>query len=77
MGAASFDRVAALVEQLSPRGKIRLVGHIMETLEGDLQTGDKKPKRSLYGLWKDVNVSAEDIDEARQELLKNFPREDI
>ncbi len=77
MGAASFDRVAALVEQLSPREKIQLVGHIMETLEGDLQVGSKKPKRSLYGSWKDVSLSAEDIDEARQELWKNFPREDI
>lgn len=77
MGAASFDRVTALVENLSPREKIRLVGHIMETLEGDLQPGDKKPKRSLYGLWKDVNLSAEDIDEARHEMWKNFPREDI
>ncbi len=38
-----------------------------------------KPLRSLYGLWQDagINLSTEEIDEARREMWRNFPREDI
>jgi hypothetical protein len=31
----------------------------------------------LAGLWEGVSISAEDIDEVRREVWKNFPREDI
>lgn len=38
-----------------------------------------KPLRSLYGLWQDagLNLSAEEIDEARHEMWRNFSREDL
>jgi hypothetical protein len=44
-----------------------------------VKNGQKRPLRSLMGLCADlnVNVSAEDIDEARREMWGNFPREDI
>jgi hypothetical protein len=43
------------------------------------KNGTKKPLRSLKGLWADlnINISSEDIDEARREMWGNFPREDI
>jgi hypothetical protein len=53
---------------LTPLEKVRLVEQVMATLEHDLLQQDQKPKRSLYGLWSDVSVSAEDIDEARAEM---------
>jgi len=64
---------------LSPLDKVRLVEQLMVTLEDELRPGRKrkKPRRSLYGLWSDVRISAEEIDEARRELWANFPREDI
>ncbi len=39
----------------------------------------KRPRRSLMGLWADldVKITREDIDEARQEMWGNFPREDF
>lgn len=42
-------------------------------------SGPKKPFKSIKGLWADlgVSLSAEEIDEARREMWKNFPREDI
>lgn len=58
----SFPRIDSLVD---------------EALRESREDGEKTPKRSLYGLWKDVNVSAEDIDEARREMWGEFPREDI
>jgi hypothetical protein len=38
---------------------------------------EKRPRKSLYGLWKDlgVSISGEDIAEARKEMWCNFPRE--
>jgi hypothetical protein len=79
MESASFEQVAALVNGLSPGERIRLVEHIMGTLKDNLPDEQPLPLRSLYGLWSDldVNVSAEDIDEARREMWGNFPREDI
>jgi Protein of unknown function (DUF2281) len=39
----------------------------------------KRPLQSVGGLCEDlgVNISAEDIDEARHEMWGNFPREDV
>ena len=42
-----------------------------------LQEETRRPRRSLAGLWADlgVNVSEEDISQARQEMWGNFPRD--
>jgi hypothetical protein len=72
---SEFEQAVALAQNLSPLDKVRLVEQVMAILEQDLN--QKKPKRSLYGLWSDVNVSAEDIDQAREEMWRSFPREDI
>jgi hypothetical protein len=42
-----------------------------------LQENTGRPRRSLSGLWADlgVNVSEEDISEARREVWGNFPRD--
>jgi len=39
--------------------------------------GAQKPRRSLRGLWKDLNVeiTEEDIAEARREMWGKFPRD--
>ncbi len=39
----------------------------------------RKPRKNGRGLWADLNIdlSAEDIDEARREMWKNFPRNDF
>lgn len=36
-----------------------------------------KPRRSLYGIWADLNVdlTEDDLRQARKEMWKNFPRE--
>jgi hypothetical protein len=73
MAGASFEEVASLVDHLSAGEKIRLVEHIMGTLKDALPDEQPEPLRSLYGLWSDlnVNVSAEDIDEARRKMWKS------
>jgi Protein of unknown function (DUF2281) len=39
--------------------------------------GAKEPRRSLRGLWADQNIqiTEEDIAEARREMWSNFPRD--
>lgn len=41
------------------------------------KTAPKTPRRSLKGLWADfdIQISEQDIAEARQEMWGNFPRE--
>ena len=41
------------------------------------ENGPKKPRRSLLGLWADLNIhiTEEDIAEARREMWGNFPRD--
>ena len=43
------------------------------------ETARKRPFNSIKGLWADlaISLSAQEIDEARREMWKNFPREDI
>jgi hypothetical protein len=72
-----FERAATIASNLSRLDKVRLVKQVMATLEEDFTSEKKKPKRSLYGLWSDVSVSEEDIDDARREMWGKFPREDI
>lgn len=72
-----LEQVVALAANLSPLDKVRLVEQVMAALESHLAETDKKPKKSLYGLWSDVSISAEDIDEARREMWANFPQDDI
>ena len=39
----------------------------------------RPPRQSGRGLWADLNIdlSSEEIDEARREMWKNFPRNDF
>lgn len=73
----ALEQVVKLAAKLSALDKVRLVEQVMATLENDLTAQEKKPRRSLYGIWKGVDVSDEDIAEVRREMWKNFPREDI
>ena len=45
----------------------------------DEATQPPKPRKNGRGLWADLNIdlSAEEIDEARREMWKNFPRDDF
>ncbi|MGF1504106.1 MAG: hypothetical protein ACFB51_03055 [Anaerolineae bacterium] len=73
----TFEQVMELARGLSALERVKLAREMMATLETDLQEGARQPKKSLYGLWSGVDVSSEDIEEARREMWGNFPREDI
>lgn len=43
------------------------------------KTSSREPRKSLAGLWADLNIDItdEDIADARRECWSNFPREDF
>jgi len=72
-----LNEALEMAQGLSPLDKVRLVEEVMAWLKQDLAHQQSTPKRSLYGLWKGVHITEEDIDEIRREMWAGFPREDI
>ena len=70
---AILDAVRAL-----PADKQREVLDHVKHLRNEA-TQPRKPRKSGRGLWADLNIdlSAEEIDDARQEMWNNFPRNDF
>jgi Protein of unknown function (DUF2281) len=58
-----------------PAEKQKEVLNFLDSLKE--KEGPKKPRRSLLGLWSDLNIhiTEEDIAEARREMWGNFPRD--
>ena len=58
-----------------PEGSVKLVIEV----DSDHNIETSTPKRSLLGLLSHLGPapSAEDIDEVRRAMMKNFPRDDI
>lgn len=80
MSDKTFEEISEQAMRLPLRERLRLVERLVATVEQELeQEQTPKPRRSLLGLLADLGPapSAEDIDEARREMWKNFPREDI
>jgi hypothetical protein len=70
------ESIVEVVENL-PIERQREVLDFAEFLRHREKSNGKKPRKSLKGLWKGVNITAEDIDEARREMWGNFPRDDF
>lgn len=73
----TLDAVLKLTEQLSPLDKIRLIERIAPQIERDLQSAESGLRPSLRGIWKGLNISSEEIDEARREVWSGFPRANV
>ena len=71
----TYQDIIANAQKLSPKEKARLLAEISASLQHELPTSGQ-PKRSLLGIWEGLDLSAEDIDAARDEIWGNFPRED-
>ena len=73
----TLDEAIKLTTQLSLIDKVRLIEKISPQIERELRMTQNQPPKSLRGLWKGSNITESDIAEIRQEMWKNFPREDI
>jgi hypothetical protein len=70
------DGLADLARQLSITERARLIQQIAASMAEETVAA---PRRISYGALADLqlDVSEEDIAEARRDMLANFPREDI
>lgn len=75
--AVTLEEALALVRQLSSVDKTRLIERISPDIQRELKTGRSIPRKSLRGLWRGLDITEEEIAEARREMWGNFPREDI
>jgi len=74
---SELEQIITRVKNLSALDKVRLVEQVMATLEQDLAARPNPPRRSLYGLWDSERISEAEINEMRQAVWNNFPREDV
>jgi hypothetical protein len=78
MSVSTVEALAALARQLPLAERARLIEQVAASLAEE--TGKHPiPRRAAYGVLADlhIDVSEEDIAEARRDMLANFPREDI
>jgi hypothetical protein len=75
--AITLEEVVNLAKQLSSIDKVRLIEQIVPEIERDLIKRQDTSRQSLRGLWQGVEITDEEIAEARAEMWVRFPREDI
>jgi hypothetical protein len=73
----SVDEIIRLAETLSLPEKVRLMERLVPAIAREAETEHRTPKVSLRGLWKGIDISTDDIAEARREMWSSFPRRDI
>ena len=69
--SVTLNDVLDLAKQLSAEDKVRLIERIAPQIEREMKSQPATPRQSLRGLWRGLNISAEDIDEARREMWGN------
>lgn len=77
-----MTQVDLLLEQaksLSPKEKAEFMARLSELLQSEIPERPQNARRPMRRILADLGPapSAEDIDEMRREMWKNFPREDI
>lgn len=70
-----LDDIIALAATLSPEDRRSLAKQILEM--ANEQPKIKQPHPSLFGVLPGLDLSDEEIEDARHEMLDEFPREDI
>ena len=71
---ATWDLIAEKTLDLSQKQQEEVLKFV-ESLRR--QGGAKGPRKSLRGIWKGFDISADDIDQARREMWGNSPRTDL
>jgi hypothetical protein len=71
-----LEEVLDLARKLSSLNKLRLIERIAPQIEHDLKMSTGEPRKSLLGLWRGIDITEQDIAEARRELWARFPLED-
>jgi len=70
--------VLEMLRKLPPKDRLMVISLALPEIERNL-SAKPQPRKSLRGLWKDLrpSISAAEIDATREEMWKDFPREDV
>ena len=71
---ATWDLIAEKTLDLSQKQQEEVLKFV-ESLRQ--RSGSKDPRKSLRGIWKGFDISAEDIDQARREMWGTFQAREI
>jgi hypothetical protein len=74
---ATLEQVLPLIKDLPLPDKVQLIEQIAPQTERKLRTARAKPRKSLRGLWRGLDLTEKDIEQARREMWSSFPRGDI
>ncbi|GAB6064607.1 hypothetical protein [Deferrisoma palaeochoriense] len=66
------DEILEQVKKLPPEKQLDVLAYVRKVGQG---SGPRVP--DIYGLWAGVEVTEEDIDRAREEMARRFPRDDL
>jgi hypothetical protein len=71
--AVTLEEALTLVRQLSPVDKARLTERIVPDIERELKAARSTPVKSLRGMWRGLDITKEEIAEARRERVGSRP----
>ena len=73
----SLEKVVELVKKLSLPDQIHLIELVLPEIRSSLAPLEQQPRKSLRGIWRDVDLTLEEMSAVRQEMWAGFPRGDI
>ena len=71
----TLEEVLKLAMQLKWSEQVQLVETMANQTQYQLLRERGKPRKSLRGLWRGVDITESDIAQMRQEMWGNFPRD--
>jgi hypothetical protein len=75
--SVTLEEAFAFVRQLSPVDKARLIERMVPDIERELRAAQLTPRVSLRGLWQGLDITGDEIDQAREDMWSEFPRKDV
>jgi hypothetical protein len=64
----ALEEALAFVRQLSPVDKARLIERVVPDIERELRAARSTPYVSLRGLWRGLDITEHEIDQACEEM---------
>ncbi len=64
----TLEQVLEAAKQLSLTDKVRLIERVAPQIEREIQATRPTQRKSLRGLWRGLDVTPDDIAEARREM---------
>jgi len=73
----TLEKVLILAEQLSLVDKVRLIEWLAPRIQQERRDRRSAGRRPLRGVWRGLDITEEEITEARRQMWENFPRQDV